>query len=67
VHTPATHIRLPTHFFPHPPQLARSVSVSTHAPEQADNPALHWTPHFCMTQVATPFAGTLHAVLHPPQ
>ncbi len=67
MHTPEVHTWLPTHLCPHVPQLLRSDAVSTQAPEHVASPALHWTPHFCATQVATPFVGAGQVVLHPPQ
>jgi len=34
MHAPLTHCAAP-HWIPHPPQLVRSVEVTTHAPEQS--------------------------------
>jgi hypothetical protein len=67
VHTPATQVRLPLQRWLHAPQLFLSEAVSTQAPEQAERPALHWTPHFCAMQVAEPLAGTGQLLPQAPQ
>jgi hypothetical protein len=52
---------------PQPPQLALSVCVSTHLPEQRVNPALHAVPQPLLVHVAVPLATVGQAVPHAPQ
>jgi hypothetical protein len=49
---------------PQVPQLFGSVLVLTHAPLQAESPALQETLHWLLMQVAVPESGALHLCPH---
>ena len=49
------------------PQLATSLFVSTHVPEQGTKLGLHWNPHFPPLQRGAALAGALQTVPQAPQ
>ena len=55
------------HAMPQAPQLFLSEDVLTHAPTQAEKPALQEMPHWPFWQVGAPFWGVGHALAQAPQ
>lgn len=58
---------LPWQTLPQPPQFASSLFVSTHAPEQRENPELQVVPHTPAAHTGVPFATAGQALPQPPQ
>jgi hypothetical protein len=65
--TPATQTRLPLQLLPQTPQFAESVSVSTHAPEQREKPALQVVVQVLAAHCELPLAMLGQTVAQLPQ